>query len=256
LSLPTRSSPLAGYSQLPPKIEEERERRRAQAPITVSAHPPQTFYLLDLSLERTKEVFESEFPQLNFEGPAPDSLSSPAAGAVLEIIITGVSIGAGIVATSFLQECGKKLWNAVEGLLASKATHAEKAAETSSIRPKKDTGDIVHIILRLDNSSVEATVSGLRSDSVVELQTFLTETPVRLFDSASKVLGTGEHCPACKYGVQSVIDLPCRHCVYNGDKLRLVRNVACTLDGTPLEREVADIESQRRGNFYEPVEGA
>jgi hypothetical protein len=220
----------------------ERARRRALAPITISVDPPSTCYLLKLSASSTKDAFAAEFPSLNFEEEF--ACHSPSAGAHLSVILTGISIGAGIVATEFLKECGKKLWKAVESLLTSKKATQE---------PRLGGGDAVTIRLHIDQSTVEAHIAGLGPNSALRLQRFLTETPVRLFEEAARVLGAQDHCPSCTHCARAVTALPCRYCIHNGDKLCLVGNAICTLDGIRFDCEITEIERNRKRSFHKPA---
>jgi hypothetical protein len=74
-------------------------------------------------------------------------------------------------------------------------------------------------------------------------------TPAELYNSASQVLGTGESCPRCAKRAMMVTGLPCRYCIHNGDKLRIVRNVVCTLEGVPIVDAVIEL---RKGDFFVP----
>jgi len=217
-----------------------RDLKRSSSIITVCIEPGSTCYLLSTSAEDTEQSLRAEFSTLNFE--TEFGIHSPDAGTTIQIILTGVSVGAGIVATEFLKETGKKLWNAFERLLSSKS----KANDPRLFAPM----DTVKISLKTGDSSLEAQVAvGL--GSAITLQAFLTESPNRLFAEASRILGAREHCPICLHDALAVTELPCRYCIYNGDKLRMIDNVICNLGGVPVPDKFR--LTNRRKDYFEPI---
>jgi hypothetical protein len=220
----------------------ERERLRNSEQLTVYIDPGSTRYLIDADGPTAEVAFRREFPLVNFE-PSGGGLHSYAAGTTLDIILTGVSLGAGLVATEFLKESGKKLWKTIEGLLTKK--------QSSSDTKPVGGNDTVRIELRIGDSSMTAEISGLGAQSLPLLREFLLQKPHELYSLASETLGDRSSCPSCEHHVASVSAIPCRYCTRNGDKLRLIANEICTLEGQSL-RDNFRVANRRR-DYYAPT---
>ena len=75
--------------------------------VAVRMDPGSTAYLLDPSLAKAEEAFREVFPETSFEQAY--AFHSWLAGTTIDLIITGLSVGAGIMAAEFLKECGGSL---------------------------------------------------------------------------------------------------------------------------------------------------
>ena len=78
-----------------------------------------TWYALDAKPAHVKEAFEGSFA--DFALAQEFGLHSMAAGTTIDLIITGLSAGAGVAAVEFLKEAGKDLWKAFKRLLPEAA---------------------------------------------------------------------------------------------------------------------------------------
>lgn len=201
------------------------------ATVSVCLDPGCTRYLIDPDYARLKAAFESNFDDIHVECQPPRP-HSPEAGATLEIVLTGVALGAGIVATEFLKEAGKKLWKSVEGMLKP-APPAAPAAAADAAAPIT-FGDRVQIELRVDGSDFQASVKVGAGDAA-KLQDFLVRAPVLLYQQLEEILGVGQPCLGCRSFDKPPTEVPCRHCLRSGSKLLVKSNTLCTRDGKPLD---------------------
>lgn len=80
-------------------LKAEREKRK-QHPITISFDPGSTAYLFRTSYKHVTQAFISKFPDANCE-LKQYMLHSPLAGTTIEIVLTGLSVGAGLVGRKY-----------------------------------------------------------------------------------------------------------------------------------------------------------
>lgn len=99
---------------------------------------------------------------------------APVEATTLQIIITGLSIGAGIVASQMLKECGKDLWKIVKKLIVPKEIQKD---EVECHSPDK-----IQLETRIGDSSMTLTLSGIDLYSETVIKEFLTSGPSRLYE--------------------------------------------------------------------------
>ena len=123
---PTTDPPVKGsYSVVlgdrPPTIHRKAVPGPADEPrIEIIVEPGSTFYALDAEIPVVTAALDRQFSSYGLV--QSHSMHSPAAPTVIELILVGLSAGAGIVATKFLQEAGKSLWNVFKDLLKPSAS--------------------------------------------------------------------------------------------------------------------------------------
>jgi hypothetical protein len=221
---------------------EERERRRKDSAISVVMEPGDTEYLLNSSATATMNAFEEAFPGINCEREI-GGVHSPIYGTTLQIILGGLSVGGGIIGTEFLKESGKKLWKVLEDLIKSEKRSKKQVAHSHG-------DDTVRIILHIDDSTVEASIHRLGPNDQSKLEIFVKTAPAELYQSATEKLGTRQHCPICRDADLPVVEIPCRYCLHNGDKLRLLGGAVCDIKGVPIPGGYGDL--QRKKDLFKP----
>ena len=117
-----------------------------------------------------KEVFPESLEYASRHFAPPDSTT-------LSIIITGISIGAGMVVTEMLKECGKDLWKAVKKLILPK----ERQISTESLHLYDK--DKLRLEIRINDFSMAETLSGLDQNSESELKEFLTNQLLKMYEA-------------------------------------------------------------------------
>jgi hypothetical protein len=133
-----------------------------------------TWYALNAKPMEVKAALESAFP--DFDLAREVSLHSSAAGTTINLIITGLSAGAGLVAVEFLKEAGKDLWKALKHLLSGQA---ERNPDNTG-----KYGDTINLTLVIDRRAKIAASISLPSDDKVafeELRLFCENAPSDLF---------------------------------------------------------------------------
>jgi hypothetical protein len=139
-----------------------------------------TWYVLDVDPAHVQAAFESSFSDFDFAQEY--GVHSWAAGTTINLIITGLSAGAGLVAVEFLKEAGKDLWKAFKSLLPNTANDKSDAEITgdASIR---GIGDTISLTLVTDNRKVFTNVSLPFKDRATAaiLKDFCKDAPVNLF---------------------------------------------------------------------------
>jgi hypothetical protein len=112
-------------------LKAARERRK-QFPVTVAIDPGSTEYLFKASYEDIRHAFQHRFENVNFERQL--ALHSSIAGTTIEVVLTALSVGGGIVVSEILKNIGKDLWTALKDCFSS------KAAKTKTPSNGHDTG--------------------------------------------------------------------------------------------------------------------
>jgi hypothetical protein len=100
------------------------------------------------------------------------SAHSPAAGTTIDLIITGLSAGAGLVAAEFLKGAGKDLWKAFKRLLPGAAKEASSDERSiSELLTKSErrgaVGDTISITLVIDGRKVSTSITVPAQDSTI-----------------------------------------------------------------------------------------
>ena len=130
--------------------------------------------VFDKSKEKLRAAFKEVLPQSREINTAH---FIPVESTTLQIIISGISIGAGIVASEMLKECGKDLWKAVKRQLLPE----KKTAETEPRR----SHDKLSLILRIGDSEMKATLSGHALHSETAIKKFLIRDLIKLYETHS-----------------------------------------------------------------------
>ncbi len=106
-----------------------------------------TWYALDARLDHVQSAFENAFS--DFELRQEIGVHSMVAGTTIDLVITGLSAGAGIVAVEFLKEAGKDLWKALRSLLPEKKSEGSSAV----------VGDTIRLTLVIDGDKVPSSIT-------------------------------------------------------------------------------------------------
>ena len=123
------------------------------------------------SREAARNAFEETVPNCSEGGSYHMGLPE---GTTLTIAIAMFSAGAGVVATEFLKELGKELWNAVRRLILPNKER------------KEESKDKFVIELHIGEVSVIASLSDLGSRNEIEIKHFIEKTLPRLFMECAK----------------------------------------------------------------------
>jgi hypothetical protein len=114
-----------------------------------------TWYALAAGPENVQSAFESAFA--DFELRKKLTMHSMAAGTTIDLVITGLSAGAGIVAIEFLKGAGKDLWKALRSLLPEKKSESSSATESESSSAR--SGDTIALTLEIDGKKVKTRIT-------------------------------------------------------------------------------------------------
>jgi hypothetical protein len=123
------------------------------------------WYAFDAEPENVRAAFENSFP--DFDLILEFSYHSELAGTTFNLIITGLSAGAGLVAAEFLKEAGKDLWKAFKSLLPkapAKSKGGRRIGDTPFLYFARQSGGIgigdkVSLTLFIDNEKVSTSIS-------------------------------------------------------------------------------------------------
>ena len=222
---------------------DERDRRRRESRLTVSMDGGSTAYLFDSSVKNAKIIFKENHSELNFEEQR--NLHSPAAGTTIDLIITGLTVGAGIAAGEFLKELGKDLWKSFKGIM--------QKPETQINATHKNIGDSISITLHIDGSSVKTEITGLGAGDEKQVKEFLTENIPSMYQDALGILGERSICEGCVEFSKSVDEIPCRYCTDQGGKLKLTENEILDLKGNNVVDKI-DPSNRKRSFFKDSTE--
>lgn len=107
-----------------------------------------TWYALDAAPTSVESALSHSFS--DFDLVREINFHSPMAGTTIDLVITGLSAGAGLVAVEFLKEAGKDLWKAFKSLLP----HAAAQKDDGPVH-----GDTISLTLVIDNRKVSAAIS-------------------------------------------------------------------------------------------------
>lgn len=217
---------------------------KAHPGLRVSMDGGSTAYLLGTSTKKTCKAFAENFPNLDFHEEL--NLHSPIAGTTIHLILTGLSAGAGVVGLEFLKESGKDLWKTFKGLLSHKRSAEGKTVPSGH-------ADTVTMTLQIDDSTVTCSVSGLlpNSQSSLALQKLLLDKSLEVYTDAIALLGERQTCSTCAHFLKLASDLPCRYCIHQGGKLRIIENVLTNLAGEPFPPGVQIRPSDRKKSYYQ-----
>jgi hypothetical protein len=116
--------------------------------LQVSLDVGSTWYALDAAPASVESALSRSFS--DFDLVREINAHSPLAGTTIDLIITGLSAGAGLVAAEFLKEAGKDLWKAFKSLLPRTAAKKDDG-------PKH--GDRITLTLMIDNRKVTTAIS-------------------------------------------------------------------------------------------------
>ena len=130
--------------------------------------------ILNASREKVRAAFQGVMPESR---ELRTTHFSPVEATTLKIIISGLSVGGGIVVAEMLKECGKDLWKVVKKLILPKKGQDEKEVRNSH--------DRIQLEARIGNSSMVLTLSGTDLQSEAMVKEFLTGGPTRLYEKFS-----------------------------------------------------------------------
>ena len=102
--------------------------KRLASKLTISIDPGSTEYLFDASFESISRKLKVRFPEANFERQY--NLHSIEAGTTIEIVLMGLSAGAGLIAAEVVKGMGKDLWDAIKTCIKKRGWF------TNLLRPK------------------------------------------------------------------------------------------------------------------------
>lgn len=99
-------------------------------------------------------------------------------GTTLTIIVSGISVGAGIVVAEMLKECGKDLWRIVKKLIVPK--------ETQSAEERCGLHDTIMLETKIGDSSMAVILKGEQLYSDAAIKEFLTKGLIDLYEAHSQ----------------------------------------------------------------------
>ena len=105
---------------------------------------------LDAEPAHVEAAFESSFSDFGLALKHDSLRLFGIGGTNIDLIVTGLSVGAGLVAAEFLKEVGKDLWKALKSLL-----HDAECKKTDHGLG----GDTIHLTLVIDNRNVSTKIS-------------------------------------------------------------------------------------------------
>lgn len=116
------------------------------------------------SKDQAREAFQEIFPN---SSEYTDKYFLPPCSTTLHIVITSISIGAGIITAEMLKECGKDLWKAVKKLILPK----EKQANIDFF--EENEKDKLRLEIRIGEFSMADTLVDLEQNSEAQVEKFL-----------------------------------------------------------------------------------
>jgi len=148
-----------------------------------------TWYTLDADPKHVLIAFENSFADFGlFRGYRVHSV---AAGTTIDLIITGLSSGLGLIAAEFLKESGKDLWKAIKSLISHRVTERESFIPKKVI--ERSAGDAISLTLVIDKHKVAARISLPSSIALQDATTFqllqqFAKTPPQTCISKSSIV--------------------------------------------------------------------
>ena len=130
--------------------------------------------ILNISREKVCATFKEIMPE-SLEYKNRNLMEVEAT--TLQIFISGLAIGGGIVVTKFLEECGKDLWKIFKKLFLTDKSKNNKKLSNSH--------DKIQLEADISEHSITLTLSGSDLQSMDVVKDFLTNGPTRLYKQLS-----------------------------------------------------------------------
>lgn len=155
-------------------IDGEIDMKKSSIQVKFCFDPGYGKSVFDKSKENIRAAFKEVLPQSHEIKTAHFTLVE---STTLQIIISGISIGAGIVAAEMLKECGKDLWKVVKRQLLPEKKNTETEPQRSH--------DKLSLILRIGDSEMKATLSGHALQSETAIRKFFKRDLIKLYETYS-----------------------------------------------------------------------
>jgi hypothetical protein len=221
---------------------ERRDRKMMEHDLAFVIDPGSSEYLFAADYETIVNSLKGHFPDAYFEHAL--SLHSPMAGTTIDIILAGLSVGAGLAGAEMAKQIGKDLWEAVKGAVKSAAkSRFQLFGHRGGVGADSISVTILRgktkLTLELDavGPGDESKVRAFLEVAVPKLLEFRSELDqsggeaahprisvpasaeyVRLaYDQGKLVLGHPV-CLACLHLFETFLHSPCQHCIHNHEK--------------------------------------